>query len=330
MSTLSPNCKKLIKILNDGKFHSGTDLGEKLTISRNAIWKHINRLSEFGVQIESIPGQGYCLAHPLILLDAKAIQKNLNNAEDLKLGQIHIFSQIKSTMDSAKADKTIRPNHIDIYLAEMQTQARGRFDRHWYSPFAANIYCSCRWVFNKDVSQLAGLSLVVGLALIKTLIDLGVEKNLALKWPNDLYYEEKKLGGILLEINATSHDSTHVILGIGLNINMPKEAAKNINRPWTALNQIMNQDVDRNKIIGIMLSHLFKSLSQFSEHGLAPFLSEWKQYDFLLNKNITLENGQQTINGIMRGIDQFGQLILQEADGKLHRYSAGETTIKTK
>ncbi len=328
MNKLSSSLIRLIKILNDGKFHSGTDLGAKLNISRNAIWKHLNRLSELGIQIESTSSQGYHLQHPLVFLDAKNIRKNFKYQGNLKLGKIDIFSNIKSTMDFLKIDKISDLNIIDICLAETQTEGRGRFGRNWHSPFASNIYFSCRWTLNKDVTQLAGLSLVIGLALIDTLIELEIDKDLAIKWPNDICWQEKKLAGILLEINATGHSITQIIIGIGINVNMPSPAEKIINRPWAAINQIMKADQDRNKIIGVMLSHLLKNLSRFADDGLTPFLPEWTKYDLLYDRNIVLENGQQKISGIAKGIDQFGQLILQQTDGKFHTYSAGETTIK--
>jgi BirA family biotin operon repressor/biotin-[acetyl-CoA-carboxylase] ligase len=301
--------KNLIKILNDGKYHSGNALGEKLNITRSAVWKFINQLKEYGLAIDVNKTKGYCLQQPLILLNARNIATPC---------PIKIFDSITSTNDYLK---TVKKSPF-ICLAEQQTAGRGRLGRNWYSPFGLNIYLSCLWDFNKDISELSGLTLIVSLAVIKALNFY--TKDLKIKWPNDILYKDKKLAGILVEINAETHGNSQAIIGIGLNVNM--RCTGTALRAPTSLIDILKNPQDRNKLTEQLINQLFYYLNKFDKHGIKPFLSEWKKYDYLKNKKIKLIHGQKSIGGEVYGINEQGYLLLKHRNGKVVAYSSGDTS----
>jgi BirA family biotin operon repressor/biotin-[acetyl-CoA-carboxylase] ligase len=255
------------------------------------------------------------------MLDSRAIKKYLPKSLEVKL---ELLGSIASTNDYVKLHSK---QYSWFCLAEHQSAGKGRFGRQWYSPFAANIYLTYSWLINKDVSELSGLSLVVSLAIVAALEAYGVE-NLSIKWPNDIYWQEQKLAGVLIEMIAESHGLTQVIIGIGLNANMPTVKDKNMKRSWTSLDQILNNYQDRNLIVAHLISHLCQSLQQFINAGLSSFTEQWQRYDYLQGKTITLSNSNQQISGKMRGINASGHLMLQVGN-TLHTCSAGDTTLKT-
>lgn len=311
---------KLISLLNDGYYHNGTMLGGALNITRSAVWKNIKKLENYGIVVHSVKGKGYTLLEPLLLLDQRKIQDNIF----FKNIDINIFESVASTNDYLKS---LLKNKIKICLAEQQTEGKGRLQRHWYSPFAQNIYFSCSYPFQKDVGELAGLSLVVSLSIVKTLQNYKLAHPLLVKWPNDILYENKKLSGNLIEIQAESNGICYAIIGIGINVNMLNDKKHSISQPWTSLRQIMNNYVDRNELAIYLINNLMIYLKRFEQHGLVSFLDEWKSVDYLLNKEIHLKNNNKKIAGVSLGIDSRGQLIIKLKDRRVLTYSSGDTSI---
>lgn len=327
MKKLSPNLKNLIAILNDGKVHSGSSLGEQLNISRNAIWKHVKQLIKYGVAVKSVQSTGYQLEQPLILLDTQQIKKNITYHGKLTINKLDIFGSLDSTSTYLQQHPIKKFDALKICLAETQTAGRGRLGRAWYSPFGANIYLSCAWQVAKDMSELSGFSLVIALAVTAALKEFGINE-LSIKWPNDVLWRGQKLAGILLEAKAENHSITHIVFSVGLNVNMPVDAKKNINQAWTALNTIFAKPQDRNKVVGLIISHLLKNIDQIEQVGFASFIKNWQQYDHLAGEKITLYSGNQTIVGTVKGINAQGFLLLQRADGQITAYSSGDVSTK--
>lgn len=317
---LNPNLIKILNILNDGQYHDGTSIGAKLNMTRSAVWKIIKKLEEYGVDIDSVKGKGYALREPLILLDAAKIKKKITPKQ---IG-ITIFESIPSTQDYLKSLK--HKENIQICLTEKQTEGKGRLGREWYSPFGKNIYCSCFFPFQKDISELSGLSLVTSLAMVKTLKKMGIHKNIFVKWPNDIVCENEKLGGGLIEILAESHGLSHVVIGIGMNVNMIVDA-ENITQKWTSLQKITGHSIDRNELCAQLIDTLLNHLYEFATHGFAPFIEEWIKLDNLMNQTITLKNVNTIIKGKVKGVNDQGHLLLELNTGRVQAFSSGDTSI---
>jgi BirA family biotin operon repressor/biotin-[acetyl-CoA-carboxylase] ligase len=216
----------------------------------------------------------------------------------------------------------------------MQTEGRGRFGRHWYSPFGENIYYSSRWHFDCDLSRLSGLSLVVSLAILATLHEVGIKDNICVKWPNDILWYDKKLCGNLIEVIAESNGSAEVVIGIGLNVNssssqkMVDENSPLPDKPWCSLYDITNSQINRNTLIAGLTIHLDQYLKDFIQHGFASFISKWHQADYLQGKNITVSHLTGSLSGKAMGVNETGQLIMQDETKVTHYLSSGDTSLR--
>ena len=320
---LNANLIKIVDMLNDGQYHNGSTMGDMLNMTRSAVWKTIKKLAAYDVKIDSIKGKGYALLEPLILLDPKKIKKKL----DTEKVDITIFESLSSTNNYLKSLPVSRS--IRVCLAEQQTQGRGRLNREWYSPFGKNIYLSCVYPFQKDISELAGLSLVASLAIVRTLQTYGMSDYLYAKWPNDIVYENKKISGCLIEIQAESHGVSQAIIGIGINVNMLHDDEA-IQQVWTSMRKVLAQYIDRNELCARLIMNLLDYLHRFAVQGFAAFIDEWMQGDWLMNKIITLKNFDKKITGKVTGINDQGHLLLRLDDGTVRAFSSGDASIAKK
>lgn len=331
MRKTSPVLLNLIKSLQDKQFHTGTELGEKLGVSRNAICKHINSLQELGFDIITDKKLGYQLNEALMLLDTKNIKKYLNTSSQEQIKKIEIFSEIDSTNNYLRRilpTLSLQTGGI-ICVAESQSAGRGRLGRNWHSPFARNIYFSLAWCLHKDISELGGLSSMVALSIIKTLEKLNI-KDLHVKWPNDVLWQNKKLAGVLIDINAENHGMTHAIIGIGLNVNMPEKVEKKITQAWAALSHLSQQNFDRNILVAELTNQLIIDIQQFEKDGFSSFIKDWKKFDLLYGKKITVEIGEKSQIGQAVGISTQGHLLLKLPNGDTKACSSGDTSILKK
>jgi BirA family biotin operon repressor/biotin-[acetyl-CoA-carboxylase] ligase len=322
MKYLSPTLKRLIEILNDGQLHSGQDLSLALGISRNAVWKHIQQVLSYGIEIKTIQSTGYRLTRPLFLLDETEIRKVLGPANV----SLEILGSVSSTNDFPKEAPST--GALQFRLAEHQTAGRGRFRRPWVAPFGANILMSCRWRCPQDLSACGGLSLCVGLSVAQALGEFGLE-DIRCKWPNDILYRQQKLAGVLIELQAEAHGQTEAIIGIGCNVNMPAEFLSALERPATSLEVILGQAQDRNRMAALLIRSLQTYLHRFTEKGFADFLPEWHSLDALRDKNIRLELPQASIEGTVLGINELGHLLVKDSSGETKAYSAGEASLSS-
>jgi len=316
---------KVLKTLSDGGFHSGQELAQLGGVTRAAIWKAVRVLqNNYALDIHSVRGRGYRLAQAVELLDRESIL-NLLSAQS-RLEGIDIFLSIDSTNQYLmQADYT----HIRapwVVLAEQQTAGRGRRGRSWQSPFAGNLYLSLLWRFNQINANFIGLSLVIGVLICQLLRELGIPE-LGLKWPNDILCRNKKLCGILIEMRGESSGPFDAVIGIGLNLTMPDDSARLIEQPWIALNQLDIDLPSRNVLAARLIQMLIETLPQFELQGLQPFISAWRELDCIHDREVILHVGDRRIQGIGRGIDEQGALLV-EHQGKIQRYYSGEITLR--
>ncbi|AOM41682.1 bifunctional biotin--[acetyl-CoA-carboxylase] ligase/biotin operon repressor BirA [Xenorhabdus hominickii] len=309
---------KLIKVLSDGEIHSGQKLGQKLGMSRAGINKHIRTIREWGVEVLTLPGKGYRFLAPMNLLDKDLIEKYLPN------DRIEVIPVIDST-NQYLLERLIELDSGDACVAEYQYAGRGRRGRQWVSAFGRNLYLSMFWRLEQGPAAAIGLSLVVGIVIAEVLNCQGVDK-VKVKWPNDLYLEDKKLAGILVELMGKTGDAAQIVIGVGMNISMSNEQQKLINQQWINLQQA-GITIERNKLIAEIIIELKKALIQFENEGLSPFISRWFKLDNFINRPVKLIVGNQETYGIARGIDQQGALLL-DIDGVITPYIGGEISLR--
>lgn len=325
--SISDNQKQILDLLADGQFHSGTELSDILGVSRSAIWKHMQFLASVGLPYSAVSGKGYRLEKPLELLAAHKIGQVLNNQAKSLISSLEIHQQIDSTNRYLSERAQNHAPSGSICLAEHQTAGKGRRGRQWVSPFGSNIYLSILWRFQQGPAGISGLSLAIGVAVIRALKIYGIDE-LGLKWPNDIYSLGKKFGGILVEVSGETGGPCVAVIGLGLNMFLPESEAEGIAQAWTDLNKITGRnDLARNELAGLLLNELMPVIAEFESLGIKAYLDEWRDYDCLKQKAATLYIANQPFDGIVQGIDDNGMLLIKRPDGSVQIFASGEVSF---
>ena len=317
----SHKLSQLTDVMRDGEFHDGTALGVLLQMTRSAVWKMIKKLERYGIEINSVKGKGYALCEPLILLNEDKIRKKLTD----KKSKLSLFESIDSTNEYLRSIR--QPRIIHFCLAEQQTAGRGRLGRTWHSPFGKNIYLSCLYPFQKDISELAGLSLVVSLAILSTMKEFGIHEDVQVKWPNDILCRNKKISGTLIEVQAESHGASHAIIGIGINTNMLLDESGQISQLWTSMRHASGEYLDRNLVCATLMNQLLAYLHRFDSEGFSAFMQEWVAAEGMQGKQVSVKTVSEIVTGEAVGINLQGHLLLKLADGKIRAFSSGDTSV---
>lgn len=307
----------LLKLLKDGRFHSGQALGAALGISRSAVWKQLQHMeSDLNLSIHKVRGRGYQLAAPLELLESDQL--------DASPWPVSIHHSLDST--NAEALRAIERGAMAPFavMAERQTAGRGRRGRKWVSPFAENIYYSLVLRMDGGMRQLEGLSLVVGLAVLNALKSVGVSEA-GLKWPNDVLVGNKKIAGILLELVGDPADVCHVVLGIGINVNM--KVASEVDQAWTSLFLESGVAINRNILVSRLNESLLVYLRRHESLGFSDLQSEWELNHLWQGCEVSLIAGVHQVNGTVMGIDQQGALRMS-VGGEEKVFSGGELSLR--
>ena len=316
----------LLIILSDGMFHSGEDIGKKLDISRAAVWKKIRKIRTLGLSLESKKGQGYRIIGGLDLLKKEDIYDNLSSVVKPLVSNLEVLSTTTSTNTLARKNAEKFDSSGRIILSEAQTDGRGRRGKSWVSPYGCNLYLSIVWGFSGGIQEIEGLSLAVACSVLKGLKKCGAD-NIELKWPNDLIHKKKKIGGILLEIVGDPSGYCQVIIGVGINVNMPKIYSGYIDREWANTKKLLNPGVSRNKLASMIIEQLLLLLFDYKKSKSLSYRDQWLMYDNSIGKKVELIMMNNTVEGIVRGIDLSGGLIL-EVDGIEKIFSGGEISLR--
>lgn len=317
----------LLRVLADGRFHSGAELGRTWGITRSAVWKQVGKLEALGLDIHAVRGRGYRIPGGLELLDSDAIRAAIRDDCLPRLRDLQIQALIDSTNSRLMSLARGGGPSGCACLAEMQTGGRGRRGRTWFGNFGANLFLSLLWRYNSGPSALTGLSLLAGIACVRALTDHGVQ-GVRLKWPNDLLWDGRKLGGILVEMTGESAGPCAVVVGVGLNLRLAENAAATIDQPWTDLKTIDPALAQgRNRLAGRVLHHLLDLLPGFDARGLAPYQEEWNRHDAYADRAVVLRGAGEDVAGVARGIDPGGALLL-ERQGRLQAMFGGELSLR--
>ncbi|MDN6861083.1 bifunctional biotin--[acetyl-CoA-carboxylase] ligase/biotin operon repressor BirA [Pseudomonas sp. CAN2814] len=306
----------LLKLLSDGRFHSGEELGALLGVSRSAVWKRLEGFErDYGMAVQRVRGKGYRLEEPLGIISSRS---------GLDPWPLDVLFSIDSTNAEVLRRLSAGAAAPFAILGERQTAGRGRRGRQWESPFGANLYYTLGITVRGGAQELEGLSLVVGLAVARAIRALGIE-SVGLKWPNDVLVEGKKIAGILLELTGDPADICSVAIGVGINVNMRK--ADSIDQPWTSLREVLGRLVDRNELLRALESELAFVLSRHRELGFAASREEWESLHLWQGRQVTLSTASNNIVGRALGIDERGALRLL-VDGNEQCYSGGELSLR--
>ena len=233
---------------------------------------------------------------------------------------LEVYRVATSTNDIVM-DKFLRGSKKDcLCLAEAQTKGKGRRGRTWVSPFGRNVYMSYGCTFKSDMSSLDGLSVAVGIGVAESLTRVGLTR-VGLKWPNDLVLDQKKLGGILIEMAPTDNDSIAVVVGLGVNLKLSLGDSELIDQPHAVVGDSIK--ISRNRLISDLALGVIFSVRKFSERGFVDYKSKWNRFNSHAGAFLRLQRADQSITGIDKGIDAKGNLVL-DINGKEKVFNSGE------
>ena len=324
---VSDSQDKILNALKDGKFHSGESLGELLGVSRTAVWKQLQKLEEIGLQVESVKGTGYRVANGIDLLVKDDITAHLRESNRNEPRSIELFQSLDSTNKYLQEQAEKSDCSGSVVLAERQTSGRGRRGKTWVSPFAANIYMSILWDFEQGAQALEGLSLAIGVAVRRALIEVGLE-DVRLKWPNDIYIGNKKLGGILLEMIGDPAGHCSVVIGVGINVSMPASIAVNIDQPWTDCSSESDAPIARSRLAALLIDNIFDILNDFESLGFAGYRDEWQEADAFKGLQGTISTPRDSVSGTVIGVDNRGAVQLKLMSGEVKSFIGGELSLR--
>jgi BirA family biotin operon repressor/biotin-[acetyl-CoA-carboxylase] ligase len=244
------------------------------------------------------------------------------------LGDLEILGSVDSTNALAMAKAASEPGHGAVIVAEHQRAGRGRRGKRWVSPYAGNLYMSTIWDFSQGAGSLDGLSLAVGVAISDALTEAGLA-DCRLKWPNDVLLDGRKLGGILLELQGDVSGQFSVVVGVGINVAMSRTAGESIDQAWTDIrSQPGGGALNRNELLGILLSHVLMALDTFSKEGFSAFHARWSALDAHAGRKVCLQQGSNQLEGVALGIDASGALKIQTPQG-IQRFHGGEISLRS-
>lgn len=320
--------QQLTDALKGGEVVSGEVLGRALGISRAGVWKQLQQLDELGLIVERVRGVGYRIPGGLDLLSEELIRSHLAGMGGAPASiPVSVHGVVDSTNRVAvRALTTGNGNLGRFHVAECQTAGQGRRGRSWLSPYGASLYLSVAWRFDEGVAAVVGLSLAVGVAMRRAITRAaGVE--VQLKWPNDLLIQNRKLGGILIELVGDPSDSCRAVVGVGINVRTPAAAGEYIAQPWINLDDVAEQPVSRNLLATWMICELHSLLGTYGPGAFERYREEWQRADGFADTQVTLSTPRQSITGVARGVDATGALLLERA-GVLEPFSGGELSLR--
>lgn len=323
---------ELLALLADGAFHSGERLGSAAGLTRAAVWKHIRKLERWGLDVEAGSGRGYRLTHSIELLNGKSIHAALARNERFEFERVDVFVETGSTNQYLLDNPPASAGALRVCLAEWQSSGRGRLERPWVSPLGSGICLSAGWVFSGTPQNFSALSLAAG-AAIADVITQHCGVNVRLKWPNDIVWEDRKLGGVLVESRIESHALCHVVIGIGINFCVPDAVLAEIS-DWAAgavdlRTATSGTHIGRNTLATKLSAELGALFASFARNESARWLDSWRAHDYLRGKAIRVTSAVDSFDGLADGIDDDGALLVVDAAGIRQRVLAGDARVRT-
>jgi BirA family transcriptional regulator, biotin operon repressor / biotin---[acetyl-CoA-carboxylase] ligase len=322
--------ERLLVALADGIAHSGEDLAREFGVTRAAVWKQIAKLADWGLVVDAVPGVGYRLRRPVELLDAGALRAALPPRVATMLATLEVFTELDSTNRRLLAVPPA-PGKLSVCIAEYQTAGRGRRGRRWSVPLGAGLTLSAGWQFTETPPELSALTLAIGVVTRRVLARVaGVD--VALKWPNDLVWDDRKLGGILLDLTAEGQGGCHVVAGIGINVALPAESLPTLSDWPRGAADLATATGGRPPPRAVLAVALVEALADlfagFPADGFGAYRNDWRKADYLRGREVRLDGAGGPVLGTALGIEADGALLIETAAGARRRVIAGDVSVR--
>ncbi len=316
----------ILRLLADGQFQSGEALARHFGVTRATVWNALRDAESLGVQLFSVRGKGYRLPEPVDFIDAQQVYSALGTRGAQFSLEVH--DRLPSTNTYLMQQAAAGASHGTCVVTELQTQGRGRRGRIWQAGLGNSLTFSVLWRFDRGAGALSGLSLAVGVALMRALQELGVE-GAGLKWPNDVLHDQGKLAGILIELQGDMDGPSAAVIGVGLNLRIPAAMRAAIDQPVTDLHSIAPGPLNVSQGLGTLLGHLSDVLAQFQQSGFEDLREEWMRRHAYHESPVrmVMPDGRH-VDGVAMGVAPDGALMVQTGEG-LQRFSAGEVSLRS-
>ncbi|MBI1732716.1 MAG: biotin--[acetyl-CoA-carboxylase] ligase [Gammaproteobacteria bacterium] len=315
--------RMLLAQLADGRLHSGVDLARKLGVTRAAVWKRIAALAGRGVRLDRIRGRGYRLGRPVELLDAGEILNRLRPDIRRALREVRAEFSLDSTNLALLREADC---HGRLLLAEFQTHGRGRRGNQWLSPPASGICMSLGWRLDPIPAGAGALSILTGAAMMRALRLCGME-SVGLKWPNDIVFEGRKLGGLLVESRAQHAGPMDVVIGVGINVSLPDDLRIPGDNVPVDLARCCTSPPSRNVLCARMAEALIDMLTALGSGRIGDYFDEWRRHDVGAGRDGALRLGRKVVRGRVLGISDSGMLRML-VGGVEREFSSGDLSLR--
>ncbi len=308
---------------------SGAELSQELGVSRAAIWARIESLRGLGYEIEAGPHLGYRLLGSPDLLHAEDLQARLGPGH-LVGRDIRVFQQTTSTNDVIEKLARDGVKEGAVVFAESQTGGRGRMGRKWVSPAGKGLWFSLLLRPELRPQQATQLTVASAVALhqaIHRITGLSAE----IKWPNDLLLRGRKVAGILTEMHAELDRISHLILGIGIDVNLgAADFPADLRRTATSLKVELGKAVSRPELAVAVLAALDAAYARVVGGDFAGLATEWEGHCTTVGAQVAIRAGQREIRGRAESLSEDGALLVRTEHGRLERVVGGDVTLEKK
>jgi BirA family transcriptional regulator, biotin operon repressor / biotin---[acetyl-CoA-carboxylase] ligase len=317
------DAERLLRTLADGEYHASDEIARAFRESGAAA-----RFAEWGLHVNGFDELGLRLERPIDLIEAESLEALLPEHVRIMLNRLELFTEIDSTNRHLLDGPAPPAGKLALCLAEYQHAGRGRRGRRWRAPLGAAVCLSASWRIG-DRAALGGLSLAVGLAARRAIARVsGAE--VQLKWPNDLVWDDRKLGGVLLE-TAARGKVRHLVMGVGINVSLPPEWLADVSDWRTGAVDLAavtaGRPPAREALAAALIAELAAVCQDYERKGFAPYLAEWRRADCLEGRRVRVDAGEP-LEGTASGVDADGALLVETGGGERHRVVSGEVTVR--
>ena len=318
---------KLIDMLSTGAVCSGTEIGSQLGISRVAVKKRISSLIEQGLPVTAMPGKGYCLKPNTDLLSENQILGAIPKTFADQIERVEVHQSLASTNEYLRDNGPSVSGKASVVLAESQSGGKGRRGRGWATTPYRNLMLSVAWRYEQWPANPAALSLAFAISVHQAIVNLGAEEAI-IKWPNDILLNGGKLAGLLVEAGGEASGACDLVFGVGVNFYIDPETGKQIDQKWEHLASVESTDMSRNRMAGNILTNLIEALNLYENDGFAPFAEYWNANAAYVGQRVRLFNDEDEYQGVLKGVDETGVLILEGLDSKTHRFTQADISLR--
>ncbi|MGE7824447.1 biotin--[acetyl-CoA-carboxylase] ligase [Paenibacillus sp. NPDC093718] len=322
--------KTLLKMFQEhsGQFLSGEEISRKLSISRTAVWKQINKLRQLGYDFEAVPRLGYRMMDEPDKLSVEQLTAGMSSQTFGKT--LKLLDKTTSTQEDARQLAEEGAAEGTLVISEEQTGGRGRMGRKFHSPRGKGIWMSLVLRPKQPLHLTQQLTLLTGVAVCRAITKCaGVQTDI--KWPNDILFQGKKVCGILLESATEDERVRYCIAGIGISANLKEsDFPEELRSVATSIRMAGGATVNRTGLIQSIMAEMEVLYELYNEQGFEPIASLWEALSGTVGREVHVQTARDRFSGIATGLNRDGALLVRNQDDELIPVYSGEILFNTR